>query len=229
MSIIIDINKRLQSLRDENYKNFHSKLMPTVSEDKIIGIKIPILKQYAKEIAKNQAIGEFLKDLPHAYYEENNLHAFIIASEKDYQKCIVSVEEFLPYIDNWATCDSLIPKCFKKNKDKLLSKILVWIKTNHTYTVRFAIKLLMSLYLDENFKEEYLELVSNVRSNEYYVNMMIAWYFQTALTKQYDSAIKYLVDKKLPVWVHNKAIQKSIESFRISEDKKQYLKSLKIR
>ncbi len=222
-----DIVENLINFKDLGYKDFHSKLMPTVSKDKIIGVRIPILKKYAKEIYKLGDYNDFLRELPHNYYEENNLHAFIIAEIKDYNECINLTEKFLPYIDNWATCDTFLPKCFFKNKSDLLNRIRVWINSNHVYTVRFAIKLLMSLFLDCDFKEEYLSLVASVKSEEYYVRMMIAWYFQTAISKKYDSAIVYLEKGILDAWTHNKAIQKSIESYRIKKEQKEYLKKLK--
>ena len=218
------IKKKLFELQDLGYKEFHSKLMPNIPKEKIIGIRVPVLKDLAKSIKDD--ILEFMENLPHEYYEENNLHAFLIAGIEDYDKCIYELERFLPYIDNWATCDSLRPKCFSVNKDKLPDKIREWIKSSHSYTVRFSIEMLMVHFLDDNFKKEYSDMVAAVKSDDYYVNMMIAWYFATALAKQYDSVIPYIEEKKLDKWVHNKAIQKSIESNRIFN--KDYLRKLKL-
>lgn len=224
---IEEIRNELLNMQDISYKNFHQKLMPTVNPDAVIGVRTPLLKKYVKEI-KNLDTTEFLNDLPHKYYEENNLHAFLIAEIKDFNECIYKLDIFLPYIDNWATCDSLKPKCFKKNRDKLLIKINEWIKSDKTYTVRFAINMLMTHFLDEDFKEEYLKMVASVKSEEYYINMCIAWYFATALAKQYDSTFPYIEKKVLSDWVHNKSIQKAVESYRISDSQKQILKSLKV-
>ena len=202
--------------------------MPTINPDTIIGIRIPVLRKFAKDFSKKDVAKDFLNQLPHKYYEENNLHAFILETIKDYKSALEKTEEFLPYIDNWATCDMFFPKVFKNHTDDLLSHIKRWLESNSVYTIRYAIGLLMKLYLDENFSPEYPELVSSIRSDEYYVNMMIAWYFATALAKQYDTAIEYLTNKKLDTWVHNKTIQKAIESYRISDETKNYLRTLKI-
>ena len=224
-----ELQKRLFALQDKVYKEFHQKLMPTVNPDCVIGIRTPVLRKFAKDFAKEDGAEKFLKSLPHKYYEENNLHAFLLMGEKDFDTALAKTEEFLPYIDNWATCDVFKPKIFAKNTDRLIGRIYEWIKSGKTYTVRYGIGLLMSYYLDENFKEEYAKTVSQVRSDEYYINMMIAWYFATALAKQYDSVIKYLTEKRLPDWVHNKTIQKAVESFRISPETKEYLKTLRIK
>lgn len=224
-----DLQKRLFELQDKEYKAFHQKLMPTVKPDLVIGIRTPVLRKFAKEFAKEEGAQRFLKSLPHKYYEENNLHAFLLSDEKDFDILLKETEAFLPYIDNWATCDVFRSKVFGKNTDKLIGKIYEWIKSEKTYTVRYAAGLLLSYYLDENFKAEYAETVSKIRSDEYYVNMMIAWYFATALAKQYDSVIGYLTEKKLDVWVHNKTIQKAVESFRILPETKDYLKTLRIK
>ncbi len=217
----------LLSVKDEDYKNFTAPLIPTVDRGKILGVRVPLLRKYAKEVFKRGNYSTFLRKLPHKYSEEDNLHAFIIEQIKDFNVCIQEVERFLPYLDNWATTDMLNPRCFTKNKGELLKKIKVWLNSNKTYTVRFAIKLLMNLYLDEDFELEYLELVANIKSTEYYVNMMIAWYFATALAKRYDEAVKYLTKNKLPVWVHNKTVQKAVESYRITKERKLFLKGLK--
>ena len=223
----MDILKRLFEMQDTGYRDFHSKLMPNIDKDKIIGIRIPSLRSFAKEINNTPDACEFLQHLPHEFYEENNLHAFLIAQINDFDKCIYELDRFLPFIDNWATCDSLRPKCFKLNTDRLVSHIYRWIKSNEPYTVRFGIEMLMVHYLDEYFDKEYLSLVSKIRSDEYYVNMMIAWYFATALAKHYKEAVSFIESCSLSLWVHNKAIQKSCESYRILESQKAYLKALK--
>lgn len=215
-------------MQDLEYKAFHSKLMPTIEEDIIIGIRIPVLRKFANEIAKSDEAEKFIADLPHAYYEENNLHAFVLEKTKDFDLAVKLTEEFLPYIDNWATCDMFSPKVFKKNKDKILELAKKWMKSKHTYTVRYGIGVMMRYFLDEDFKEEYLKLVASVKSEEYYVNMMIAWYFATALAKQYESAVKYIEQKRLGVWVHNKTIQKAVESYRVPKETKEYLRTLRI-
>lgn len=224
-----DIQQELFSMQDEKYKAFHSKLIPTVNPDKIIGVRTPELRKYARALAKTPRAWEFISVLPHEYYEENNLHAFIIETVKGYGRALAETERFLPYIDNWATCDMFVPKEFKKNTALLIDKIREWIGSTHTYTVRYAIGLLMGLYLDEEFDPEYLALAASVKSEEYYINMMIAWYFATALAKQYDETVIYLTEKRLPVWVHNKTIQKAVESFRVPEKTKAYLRTLKIK
>lgn len=223
----MDIEKLLLSLADEKYKEFHKKLIPTVNEDKIIGIRTPVLRKTAKEIKDSPEAKAFIDTLPHFFYEENNLHAFLVEFIKDYDKAVSETEKFLPYIDNWATSDSFLPKIFKKNKDKLIVKINEWIKSDKTYTIRYAMGLLMSLYLDDDFKTEYAGIVANVSSEEYYVIMMQAWYFATALAKQYDAVLPYFTGKKLSKDVNNKAIQKAIESRRIDADTKAFLKGLK--
>lgn len=224
-----DIQKQLFAMQDLEYKAFHSKLMPTVDEDKIIGIRIPILRKFANNFAKTDKAKMFVEDLPHTYYEENNLHAFVLEKEKDFDTAIRLTEEFLPYIDNWATCDMFSPKIFKKHKAEILPYAKKWMKSGHTYTIRYGIGILMNLFLDEDFDEKYLELVASVKSEEYYVNMMIAWYFATALAKRYESAVKYIEQKRLDKWTHNKAIQKAVESYRVPKETKEYLKTLKIK
>lgn len=211
---------------EEDYRKFSAKLMPTVPEKSVIGIRVPLLRKYAKSLDDYEA---FLEALPHTYFEENNLHAFLIEREQDFDKCIERLDAFLPYVDNWATCDSMKPKVLKKEPEKLLDCIKRWIETGETYTVRYAINLLMSFYLDENFRQEYLALVAAIRSKEYYVNMMRAWYFATALAKQYEKTLPVLERKMLDVWTHNKTIQKAAESFRIPKEHKEYLKTLKRR
>ncbi len=219
----------LFGLQDLKYRNFHARLMPTVDPELVIGVRTPALRKFAKEFSKMPESELFLTQLPHKYYEENNLHGFLIAGMKDYDRCIREVDRFLPYVDNWATCDLMSPKIFKKHLPELLEQIKVWIASEHTYVIRFGIGMLMSFYLDEAFDERYLEMVSSVRSEEYYVNMMIAWYFATALAKQYECALPYIEEKRLEKWTHNKTIQKAVESYRITEDQKKYLKMLKIK
>ena len=223
----MNITEQLFSMQDEKYKLFNCKLIPTVDPDTMIGVRVPMLRKLAKELNGTTEAQAFLSELPHKYYEENNLHAFLIALTKDYDNCIAELEQFLPYIDNWATCDGLSPKVFKKHLPELLEHIKVWIASEHTYTVRFAIGMLMQFYLDDAFDKQYTDLVAAVQSEEYYVNMMRAWYFATALAKQYDTAVMYLENQRLDVWTHNKTIQKAIESYRITDEQKQYLRSLK--
>ena len=225
MQEIVDL---LFSKQDIKYRDFQAPLFPSVNKDTMIGVRLPVIKKIAKEIANSDMASKFLKELPHKYYDENQLHAFIISSIKDFQTCLKELNRFLPYVDNWGTCDTLIPKVFDKHKDELVTEIKRWLNSEHVYTVRFAIGTLMRFYLNDSFKEEYLELVSCVKSEEYYINMMIAWYFATALAKQYEFAIKYIEEKKLSPWVHNKTIQKAVESYRISDEQKVYLKSLKL-
>ena len=225
MKQIIDI---LKSKQDLKYRQLQLSIIPNVEGDRIIGVRTPELRNLAKELSGGDLAKEFLNELPHYYFEENQLHSFLISRIKDYKECLTAVNKFLPYIDNWATCDQLSPKAFIKNKAALISEIKKWLKINHVYTKRFAIEMLMSHYLDEDFKEEYLELVANIKSEEYYLNMMIAWYFATALAKQYNYSIKYIKDKRLSPWTHNKTIQKAVESYRITDEQKIYLKTLKV-
>ena len=216
-------------MQDTAYRDFHSRLVPNLDKNIIIGVRTPILRSFTNELIKRGDLGDFLKNLPHKYYEENNIHAIILENIKDFDECVHYLQEFLPYVDNWATCDMLRPKCFKKNTDQLFPYILKWINDERTYVVRFAIGMLNSYFLDEHFDESHLKMVCDVESSEYYVNMMRAWYFATALAKQYDKTVLYFENKLLYKWTHNKAIQKSVESYRISENIKEYLKSLKIK
>ena len=222
-----EIRARLFSLQDTAYRDFQVKLIPGMDAEKEIGVRTPELRKLAKELAKREDIREFLNDLPHQYFDENQLHAFILSGEKDFEKCMEDLERFLPYVDNWATCDQTSPKVFRKHRKELLDAIRRWIESDHPYTVRFAIKMLMEHFLDEDFDPAYPEMVAEVRSEEYYIRMMIAWYFATALAKQYEAVLPYLEQKKLDVWTHNKTIQKAVESYRITEEQKIYLKSLK--
>ena len=227
MNQIESIRKKLFSLQDKKYAGFQEKLIPGVDQLEVIGVRTPALRKLAKELYREGNADEFLKDLPHRYFEENQLHAFIISEIKDYYVCVEAVEKFLAYVDNWATCDQMSPKVFGKNKDKVLDKIKVWIKSDATYTVRFAVGMLMRHFLDEDFDPIYLEMVAELRSDEYYINMMIAWYFATAMAKQYEATIPYIEGERLATWTHNKTIQKCVESYRISDDLKLYLKTLK--
>jgi 3-methyladenine DNA glycosylase AlkD len=226
-SIEEKIRKRLFELQDLKYKEFHCRLIPNVNPDSVIGIRTPELRKLAKDLSKSPEAVKFLDIIPHKYYEENNLHGFLIETIKDYDACVAAVETFLPYVDNWATCDLMSPKVFKKNLPELYEKIKAWLTSNLTYTVRFGIEMLMSLYLDDEFQPEMLELVAAVRSEEYYINMMIAWYFATALAKKYDVALPYIQERRLEKWAHNKTIQKAVESYRISGEVKSYLRTLK--
>lgn len=228
--IIKNIQSELNALSDIDYREFHSRLIPDIPKDTILGVRTPILRKYAASISNDKEKSScFMACLPHRYYEENNLHAFLIEKIKDYDEAIAAIDIFLPYIDNWATCDMMSPKVLGKNKEKLYLKIKEWIASGKTYTVRYGIEMLMKHYLDEYFKSEYLDIVSSVRSDEYYVNMMVAWYFATALAKQYTAALPYIEQKKLESWTHNKAIQKAVESYRITNEQKAYLKTLKIK
>ena len=219
----------LFQMQDKDYAVMQAKIIPTVAAERIIGVRTPALRAFAKRLYKDSDKDGFLSCLPHQYFDEDQLHAFVISLEKDFARCMAEVEAFLPYIDNWATCDQLSPKVFKKEREKLLPYIQAWMDSDETYTVRFAIGMLMQHFLDESFDTKYADMVAGVRSEEYYVNMMIAWYFATALAKQYESVLPYLEEKRLSNWVHNKAIQKSVESFRITDDQKAYLKTLKVR
>lgn len=221
------VRKRLYELKDEKYREFHSTLMPTVDVDRIIGVRVPNLRKLAKELFRNGVGDDYIKILPHKYYEEDNIHAFIIELINDFDRCLFETERFLPFIDNWATCDMFSPKVFSEHTDIIFEKSLQWIKSDRTYTIRYGIGMLMRYFLDNNFNEEVLKTVADVKSEEYYVNMMIAWFFATALSKQYDSTIKYLENGMLVKWIHNKTIQKSIESCRISPETKNYIRTLK--
>jgi len=221
------LQSRLFEMRDVKYKEFHCKLMPTVNPETVIGVRTPDLRKLAKAYSKTPEAMEFLKNLPHKYYEENNLHGFLIETIREYEAAVAAIDAFLPYIDNWATCDLIAPKIFKKHLNELHGKIKVWLKSDRTYTVRFGIGMLMGLYLDEHFRPEMLGLVAAVRSDEYYINMMIAWYFATALAKQYNATLPYILERRLEKWTHNKAIQKAVESYRITDETKAYLRTLK--
>ena len=218
---------KLKNEKNDNYKIFMSKLVPNISKETILGIKTPILRKISKELFKSDEKDSFLNDLPHKYFEENLIHFFIISMINDFDLCIKEVEKFLPYIDCWPVSDQATPKSFKKNHDKLLPYIKKWIKSKHIYTSRFGIRILMNEYLTNDFKEEYLKIVSSIKTDEYYLKMMIAWYFATALAKQYDKTIIYFENHILDDWTHKKAIQKALESYRITDEQKKYLKNLK--
>lgn len=220
------VRKILFEMQDLSYRDFHSRLMPTVEKELIIGVRTPELRRFAKEFSKSPFAAKFLETLPHKYYEENNLHAFLVEQIGDYGKCIAELNIFLPYVDNWATCDMMRPKVFKKHLPELLEQIKIWLKSDDVYTLRFGIEMLMCHCLDGNFSEEYPRWVSEIKSDEYYVRMMVAWYFATALSKQYKAVIPYLEKKKLDSDTHKKAIRKALESYRIPDDKKAYLRTL---
>ena len=222
-----DIYKELISLQDKGYRDMQITIIPNIAPDSVIGVRTPALRALAKELSKRDDVSSFLNDLPHKYFEENQLHAFILSGMKDAEECIRLVDKFLPFVDNWATCDQMSPKVFKKHKDLLLEYVNEWIKSDHTYVKRFAVGMLMEHFMDEDFKTSYLTKVSKIRSDEYYVNMMTAWYFATALAKQYDATLPYIEKQKLDIWTHNKTIQKAVESYRITPEQKAYLKTLK--
>lgn len=218
----------LFQLQDKSYRDFHSKLIPTISEETIIGIRMPAMRKLAKEYAKDPESEDFLKQLPHTYYDENVLHALLVAEIRDYDTCVREVEHFLPYVDNWAVCDVFSPKVFRKNRDKLIEKVREWSASEHPYTCRFGMEMLMTHFLDEDFRPEYLEIPVAVHSGEYYVNMMIAWFYATALAKQWDATVGYIEKHRLDPWTHNKTIQKARESYRITPEQKEYLKTWKV-
>ncbi|MBQ6348005.1 MAG: DNA alkylation repair protein [Clostridia bacterium] len=224
-----EIREALFQLRDEEYRAFQVKLIPNIAPDTMIGVRTPALRSLAKQLYRAGDCAAFLAELPHRCFDENQLHAFILSEMRDFETCIEETCRFLPYVDNWATCDQLSPKAFKKHRQQLPEYISVWLASGHTYTVRFAIGMLMAHFLDEAFDPEYLRTVSQVRSEEYYVRMMVAWYFATALAKQYDAALPYIEERRLDPWTHNKAIQKGVESNRIPDERKAYLKTLRAR
>ena len=223
------LQERLFAMQDKQYAAFQAKLTPGVPMESFIGIRVPVLRKFAKEFTKETECKEFLQQLPHEYYDENMLHGLLISEVKDYEECIRLTDTFLPFVDNWAVCDIMSPKVFAKHKKELLAKIKTWSKSSHVYTCRFGIEALMSHYLDKDFKAEYLEIPASVRSEKYYVKMMVAWFFATALAKQWDQAIPYIEQKRLAPWTHNKTIQKAIESYRITPEQKEYLRTLKIK
>lgn len=223
------ITELLFELRDEEYAKFQAKLTPTVAPELFIGVRVPEVRKLAKLLKNGEDTEAFLRELPHRYYDENMLHGLLISEIKDYDKAVEETERFLPFVDNWAVCDIMSPKVFRKHKAELIDNIVKWVKSDETYTVRFGIEMLMSHYLDDDFKAEYLEIPAGIRSEEYYVNMMIAWFFATALAKQWESTVLFVENNRLDKWTHNKTIQKAIESYRITDEQKAYLKSLKIK
>ncbi|MBP5157073.1 MAG: DNA alkylation repair protein [Treponema sp.] len=222
-----DICGWLQARQDTKYREMQVKILPSLSPDTIVGVRTPDLRKYAKEIGRREDVKEFLESLPHRFFEENQLHAFIISDLKDYGQCMTELARFLPYVDNWATCDQMSPRVFKKRRQELLSSIREWIASDRCYTVRFGLKMLMEHFLDDEFSPDYVEMAAGIKSDEYYVNMMIAWYFATALAKQYDTVLPFIEGNRLAPWTHNKAIQKAVESYRIAEEQKDYLRSLR--
>jgi 3-methyladenine DNA glycosylase AlkD len=227
MDIIKEIEQTLFTWKDEPYGQFQRKLLPTVPAERVIGVRTPALRKYAKELGKRQDVQQFLEHLPHTYFEEDQLHAFIISGIRDMDECVDELEKFLPYVDNWATCDQMSPKVFQKNRKQLLPHINAWIASEHPYTVRYGVGMLMQYFLDEDFQTEYADRVAAIRSGEYYVRMMVAWYFATALAKQYEQILPYIEERRLDAWTHNKAIQKAVESYRITPEQKDFLKTLK--
>ena len=227
MTVKEEIRAGLFDLQDEKYRDFQAKLIPGKDTRNMIGVRTPALRKYAKELAKRADIEEFLGDLPHRYFDEDQLHAFIISLTGDYGRCMEQVCGFLPYVDNWATCDQMSPKVFKKYRPRLLPQIREWIGSGETYAVRFGIGMLMQHFLDDDFDPAYPEIVAAVQSEEYYVNMMRAWYFATALAKQYGAVLPFIEQRRLDAWTHRKTIQKAVESYRIAAEQKEYLKSLR--
>lgn len=223
-----EIKDALFALQDTTYRDFQAKLIPGLKSGSMIGVRTPELRKLAKKMAKREGIDGFLENLPHTYFDENQLHAFILSERKDFEQCVGEVDRFLPFVDNWATCDQMSPKVFKKHRPELLPYIHEWIASDKTYTVRFGIGMLMEHFLDDDFDPAYPEMVSGVRSEEYYVNMMIAWYFATALAKQYEAVLPYMEGNRLAPWTHNKTIQKAVESYRITPEQKGYLRGLKV-
>ena len=224
-----EIREELFSLQDPGYRDFQGMLIPSNKDASMIGVRTPELRRLARAYAGREDIAEFLDDLPHQYFDENQLHAFIISGIKDYEKCVKEVIRFLPYVDNWATCDQMSPKVFRKHRQELAEQAEEWIGSDHTYTIRFGIKMLMDHFLEEEFDLMYPEMVAQVRSEDYYIRMMVAWYFATALAKQYDAVLPFIVNRRLDPWTHNKTIQKAVESYRVTPEHKAYLKSLKIK
>lgn len=222
-----DILIRLRSLSDPPYADFQRKLTPGLAPDAFLGVRVPALRKLASQLTKDGLREAFLDELPHGYYDENLLHAILLSGEKDYGRCMERIDAFLPYVDNWAVCDALRPKVFAKHHRELLPECERWVRSRETYTVRFGLDTLMSEFLDGDFKASYLELAASVESEEYYVRMMQAWYFATALAKQWEATIPYLEQRRLESWTHAKTIQKAVESYRITEEQKHYLRSLK--
>ena len=221
------MKNRLLAMQDITYRDFQRKLIPNLEAETIIGVRTPQLRKLAKEMRKANETQAFLKALPHGTFEENQLHAFLIEGIKDFDSCLAAVHNFLPFVDNWATCDQLAPKALVQDKMRLIAQIRVWLASDHPYTVRFGVNCLMRWYLEEDFKPGYIEWVARIRSEDYYVNMVIAWYFATALAMQYGASLRFIEQHRLEPWTHNKTIQKAIESRRITAEQKAYLKTLK--
>ncbi|MBO7503110.1 MAG: DNA alkylation repair protein [Clostridia bacterium] len=223
----MDLYDKLIEVRDPEYRDFQAKLVPNIPAETILGVRTPDMRRIAKEVFASGKAEEFLKDLPHRYYEENLIHFFVLAMIKDFDECVKGVEAFLPYVDCWPASDQATPKAFTKNHERLLPYIRKWVASDHVYTARFGIRMLMNEFLGEDFREEFPELVASKKGDDYYLKMMIAWYFATALAKRYDETVKYFEERRLEEWVHRKAIQKALESFRVTEEHKEYLKSLR--
>ena len=222
-----DIGEQLLALRDPGNAAFQARLTPGIDRDRFLGVRTPEIRKLAKALRGSPEAAEFMERLPHDYFDENNLHAVLVEQIKDFDACIHALDCFLPFVDNWATCDIMSPKCFKKHLPELLPHIRRWMESNHTYTCRFGIGMLMRWYLDDAFDPKYLDWVATLRSEEYYINMMIAWYFATALAKQYAASLPFIQNKKLAPWTHNKAIQKAIESYRIPPEQKALLREMR--
>ena len=225
-----EIQRKLLDAQDLKYRDFQRSLLPTLPPETIIGVRLPTLRSMAKELAlQPEVAAEFRRHLPHRYYEENNLHGYLIERLRDYDQVIAELDRFLPYVDNWATCDTISPAVFKRHLPQLRAQCRHWLDSQHTYTVRFGIGMLMRYFLDDTFAPEYLDWVAQITSEEYYIKMMVAWYFATALAKQYDAALPYLTEYRLERWTHNKAIQKALESARITPEQKQFLRRWKVK
>ena len=225
--MMTELEKRLFQMQDKGYAAFQARLTPGVPPESFIGIRIPVLRAFAKQYIQEPEHELFMQQLPHAYYDMNMLHGLIISLEKDYDKCIRLTDAFLPYIDNWAVCDIMSPKVFAKHKGELMPHIQAWSASSHTYTCRFGLEMLMTHFLDKDFRPEYLNITLSVRSEEYYVKMMVAWFFATALAKQWDATLPVIKKQCLAPWTHNKTIQKACESYRITQEQKSYLRTLK--
>ena len=221
------VYERLAAFADEKYRNFQSKLVPNIPKETVLGVRTPDMRKIAKEIRGTEEAEVFLAQLPHEYYEENLVHFFLIAEIRDFDECVKAVETFLPYVDCWPVCDQSSPRAFARNHERLLPFIKKWIGSEHVYTARFGIRMLMNEFLGEDFRPEYLEWVAAVKGEDYYVKMMVAWYFATALAKRYDESVVYVEERRLDSWTHKKAIQKAIESYRVSDEHKEYLKTLR--
>lgn len=219
--------RRLAEVKDDAYREFQAKLVPNIPKETILGVRTPEMRKIAKEVFESAERDAFLNDLPHKYYEENLIHFFVLAMIRDFNECVRRVEAFLPYVDCWPASDQATPKSFRKNHEKLLPYIEKWIASDHVYTARFGLRMLMNEFLDADFKEEYLALAASKQGEDYYLKMMIAWFFATALAKRYDETVPYLEQHRLDEWVHKKAIRKAIESFRVSDAHKEYLKRLR--